>query len=68
MLQIVSWTSTPLGLLAFMALAILLRVGICDKVQTTVGLALTSVSMACRIMLLALGIVVLLTLLRFVLL
>ena len=51
-----------------MALAILLRVGICDKVQTTVGLALTSVSMACQIVLLAFGIAGLLTLLRFILL
>ena len=68
MFQIGALTSNPLGMLAFTAMAILLRIGICNKVQATAGLALTTVSMACRIMLLTLGIAVLLTFPRFVLL
>ena len=53
------------GLLALMALAILLSIGVSDKVQAVVCFALTTVPMACRIMLLTLGVAVLFPFPRF---
>ena len=45
-----------------MMLTILLNIGVSQKVQTVVGLAFTIVPMACRIMLLTLGVAVLFSL------
>ena len=51
-----------------MALAILLSIGVSDKVQAVVGFALTTVPMAYRIMLLTLGVAILFPFPRFVIL
>ena len=60
--RIRTWSSTALGRFTFTPLAFVLRIGISHKIQAIIHFTLTVVSMACRVVLLPLGMSALLSL------